>query len=693
MRMRSMVRAALTAVPLLVLLPGTTPAAAAGAPAAASAGCSLPSAAGVRHVVFVQFDNVHFRRDAPNVPSDLEQMPNLLNFLRGQGVLLTNHHTPLIAHTANDIVTSLTGVYGDRQGIPVANGYNEYANADGTTASTSSFAYWNDTTPDGTPNMLAANGSTAPAPWVPFTRAGCNVGGVGTANVDIESLGDVARLYGAGSPQAAEVASHSPAAFPDFVGLAVHCARGAALCSAANGGIGDALPAEPGGYTGFRGLFGNKYIAPQVSSGPVRDLDGNVIADHFNGQAIPGFPGFDGMNASVSLAYTAALQEHGVPVTFSYISSAHVDAQGNDAGPGQADYVARLRSYDSAWGKFFARLGGDGITPANTTFVVTTDENDHFAGGRGSPAGCDGVHTPCTYAQIGEVSTNLAQLMQQAGNGTPFAVHADTAPAIYLNGQPARDAGVVRQFEHTLAGIQVTNPISGAQQRLVNFQVDPVGLRFEHMVTADPRRTPTLVAFAKPDYFLSTDPAACSATAAVIECPPSFGSDAWMHGDVAPEINVAWAGIVGPGIRHLGQDGQVWSDHADLRPTILLLTGLRDDYAHQGRPLWELVDRRFLPRGLRDDPSLLRLGQELKQIDAPVGALGLRVIELSNRAIAGGDDQYAAIENEISRLTGERDELAGRIIARIEAAAFGGESGDGGGDDASRASALLQRAG
>ncbi|HEY4027193.1 MAG TPA: hypothetical protein VGO86_12250, partial [Candidatus Dormibacteraeota bacterium] len=321
MRVRAMVRAAVAAVPLLMLLPGATPAAA----APPSAGCDLPSAAGVRHVVFVQFDNVHFRRDDPNVPSDLEQMPNLLNFLRGQGVLLTDHHTPLIAHTANDIVTSLTGVYGDRQGIPVANSYREYAKADGTTTSTSGFAYWNDPSADGTPNMLAANGAIAPAPWVPFTRAGCSVGGVGTANVAVEGLGDVARLYGANSPQAAEVASHSPNAFPDFEGIAVHCARGAGLCSAANGGIGDALPAEPGGYSGFRGLFGHKYVGPQISSGPLRDLDGNVIADG----TIPGFPGFDGLSASVSLAYTAAMQEHGVPVTFSYISAAHVDAQGN----------------------------------------------------------------------------------------------------------------------------------------------------------------------------------------------------------------------------------------------------------------------------------------------------------------------------------------------------------------------------
>src|SRR6202049_5094735 len=67
--------------------------------------------------------NVHLRRDNPNVPSDLEQMPNLLNILQQQGTVFTNHHTPLISHTAVDIVTSLTGVYGDKFGVPIGNGF------------------------------------------------------------------------------------------------------------------------------------------------------------------------------------------------------------------------------------------------------------------------------------------------------------------------------------------------------------------------------------------------------------------------------------------------------------------------------------------------------------------------------------------------------------------------------------------
>ena len=87
---------------------------------------------GVTHVVRLGFDNVHFFRDNPNVPSDLQMMPNLLNFFENNGTFMSNSHTPLIAHTAVDLLTTSTGLYGDRQGMPISNSYQAY-NTDGTT--------------------------------------------------------------------------------------------------------------------------------------------------------------------------------------------------------------------------------------------------------------------------------------------------------------------------------------------------------------------------------------------------------------------------------------------------------------------------------------------------------------------------------------------------------------------------------
>src|SRR5262249_58511484 len=142
----------------------------------AASGCTLNSAHGnIQHVISIQFDNTHFRRDNPNVPSDLEQMPHLLNFITNNGVLLGNDHTPLISHTATGILTTLTGVYPDRMGQPVSNSFR-YFKTDGTTRTGVSFAYWTaplfdpaGSTTDKTPEMINENGKIAPAPWVPFT--------------------------------------------------------------------------------------------------------------------------------------------------------------------------------------------------------------------------------------------------------------------------------------------------------------------------------------------------------------------------------------------------------------------------------------------------------------------------------------------------------------------------------------------
>src|SRR4030088_1638289 len=93
-----------------------------GGPSDPGSGCRR--AGGIRHVVHLQFDNVHLSRDEPNVPSDLEQMPHLFDFLKANGTVLANTHTPLIAHTAGDLLTSLTGLYPDQDGQAVSNSWH-----------------------------------------------------------------------------------------------------------------------------------------------------------------------------------------------------------------------------------------------------------------------------------------------------------------------------------------------------------------------------------------------------------------------------------------------------------------------------------------------------------------------------------------------------------------------------------------
>src|SRR6202011_33999 len=173
------------------------------------------------------------------------------------------------------------------------------------------------------------------------------------------------------------------------------------------------------------------------------------------------------------------MQEHGVPITYAYISDAHDNHPSGPAyGPGSAGYVAALKSYDDAFGKFFTRLANDGINKSNTLFVFTADEGDHFVGSAPTPANCDGVTIPCSYSQIGEVNVNLTGLLAtQQQITTPFTVHADSAPNFYLTGNPARDATVTRTFEHGVASLTATNPITGKTEKLTNYLADPVEMK------------------------------------------------------------------------------------------------------------------------------------------------------------------------------------------------------------------------
>jgi len=677
------------------------------AASAAASSCALNSPQGnVKHVIFLIFDNVHFLRDNPNVPSDLEQMPNLLNFIRGNGTLLTNDHTVLISHTANGILTNLTGMYSDRHGQAVSNSYR-YFRADGSTASSSSFKYWTDLTDDvnAVPtdpsfNMVNGDGGTAantPAPWVPYTRAGCDFGATALANVVLENTGtgpagDMTKVFGTGSAEWNEAAASNAApagtaarnlAQTDFVGIAIHCAAGGGICTGNPNARPDALPGEPGGYTGFKGLFGAKYVNPAIAGGSavLSGLNGKPITDQFN-QA--GFPGFDGLFASTTLSYVAQMQEAGIPVTFGYISDAH-DQHGvageihSTRGPGEADYVQQLRNYDDAFGKFFDRLAADGINKSNTLFVFTVEEGDHFVGSQPSPAGCDGVTTPCTYSLVGEVNGNLTGLLAtKKGITTPFTVHADMAPTIYITGNPSRTAAVTRDFGRALGGLTEVNPYTGQTNTLSVALADPVEMKALHMVTADPQRTPTLTMFAHPDWFFFAGAANCATPCVTVPTTPPTSTFAWNHGGIQPEIAATWAGIVGPGVRNNGDD-TTWADHTDIRPTMLDLVGLGDPYVHDGRVLIDQLVDWAVPQSLRAHrETLRRLGEVYKQLNAPFGSFGMDTLAASTRAVKSGsssdDGTYTTIESQISSLTTSRDALASQIRAALDSAAFGGDA-------------------
>jgi hypothetical protein len=313
----------------------------------------------------------------------------------------------------------------------------------------------------------------------------------------------------------------------------------------------------------------------------------------------PGFPGFDGMEANNALGYTAAAQEAGIPVTYTYLSDVHDDQYyvngGNAFGPGEAGHEAQLREYNAAFEAFFHRPGTRCITSRNSVFLVTVDEGDHFDGGAPLNPGCDGLNTPCQVTaadgtrNVEEVDVNLPWLLQseKPPNSTTFGFDLDDAPAILVPNQsdptgtpPGQDSTTVRDLEHAIASAKEYTPIIGQTVPITVDLADQTEEQILHMVNADPRREPTFTLFVDPSFYFQPY---CDGAGSA-GCPTQNKGYAWNHGDIQPEIATTWQGWVGPGIRSLGETGRVWTDHTDARLTLLALLGLHDDYSDDGRP-------------------------------------------------------------------------------------------------------------
>jgi hypothetical protein len=315
-----------------------------------------------------------------------------------------------------------------------------------------------------------------------------------------------------------------------------------------------------------------------------------------------------------------------------------------------------------------------------------------------NPANCDGakiVHgslvpdVPCTYPAangmpgVGELDLNLNGVVAAAGDSTAFSIHFDDAPTVYVPGAPGPSVPAVRQLERTMAGLSAVNPHTGLNESLLGTGlgpqlqgalVDPAGQKMLHMNTpADPARTPTFTFFGNPNFFFES----FGSTSPVV-----FTGDSWNHGDIQPEIGRTFIGIVGPGVETLGvtRPADFYTDHVDVRPTMMYLTGLTDDYQHDGRVILELLDRHRLTSTLHaHSDTLLRLGQIYKQINAPFGELAKSTLTVSTYALksdSSGDATYNSLEGKIASWAARRDALTARIKPMLEGAEFNGQAID-----------------
>ena len=172
---------------------------------------------------------------------------------------------------------------------------------------------------------------------------------------------------------------------------------------------------------------------------------------------------------------------------------------------------------------------------------------------------------------------------------------------------------------------------------------------------------------------------------------------AWDHGDYAAEIDTNFAGFAGPGVAQLGLDGSnarqgpnsagpdsgqitvpdsgtkgTWADETDIRPTIMYLTGLRDDYEHDGRVISQILAS---PNAALSDPATTTLGECYKQLNSSVGEFGTDTLQAATKAIestSSGDQVYQGTDTILSGLEVVRDRLAEQVKGELEAAAFSG---------------------
>jgi hypothetical protein len=475
----------------------------------------------------------------------------------------------------------------------------------------------------------------------------------------------------------------------------VHCAKGnSGICAGNANAKPDQLPDEQGGYQGFQALFGAKYVNPAIRNAPVTDVFGTTpIVDSF-GQ--PGFPGFDSMSAARTLGYVATMQEAGIPVTYAYISDVHDNHAGGGAyGPGEAGYVAALKTYDDAFGKFFDRLSADGINASNTLFIVTSDENDHYAGQQAQ--NCDGVITPCVYNTVttnpkhgrydvtnngqsvttwtgptiwppvgtngplvGELGYNMSWLLGTTIDSTGYDISFDSAPSFYIDQQPqaVNAAGNVvlnptlRDFEKAAWNLMAFDPYIDATKLtpVARYLVDGPTLKALHMVNADPQRTMSFTMFSLPDYYFQTFTPCSGKSQGCLN-----DSFAWIHGDYSNDIGQTWLGIVGPGVKNGGTDDSTWTDHTDIVPTVNALLGLTPDYQPDGRVITQILTPSVATGG--NGTSFTELGDVYKQLNAPYGDFAHSLIVASTNAIKADDSTYLSTEQQIQQLTSQRDDL------------------------------------
>lgn len=279
-----------------------------------------------------------------------------------------------------------------------------------------------------------------------------------------------------------------------------------------------------------------------------------------------------------------------------------------------------LRADDEAFGRFFTDLEKLDLTPANTLFVLTTDEGDHYIANGARPI------------DIGDLQPGIFGSNSHLYGPDPDAIGAALAKR-------------------------------GGAQALATREA----MKALFIASAADARFPTLSAFSDAE-----------ATYVRAPCAPCTR---WNHGTIHPDITDIWLAFVGPGVRPGALD--VYTDHTDVVPTIRALLGLPASTEYDGVAITPAFKA-------QTSADLLRLRAAFKDVNAPFGAFGTRLLASSTKGVLGGPDARAAADARIRDLAAKRDALVGDMRAVLDGRTS--TSGDQVRDLLQRAQALVAEA-
>jgi hypothetical protein len=252
------------------------------------------------------------------------------------------------------------------------------------------------------------------------------------------------------------------------------------------------------------------------------------------------------------------------------------------------------------------------------------------------------------------------------------------APAVYIEGQPGPETATVRQLEADLAATTVPDPLKNNKTiPLFERFADQNEMALLHMITADPLRTPSFTPFAQEDYYVTSynptaTPPLC--TGDFSDCVYESPGYAWNHGGFQSTIATTWLGLVGPGVKTMGMDKTTWTDHVDIRPTILSLAHLTDDYVHDGRVISEELETSVLPISIEENVAAYEtLGAAYKQLTAPFGEVGVDSLVYATPNVTTTDaTAHQTYLTTIQAFTADRNALAATIRSYLDNAVFNG---------------------